>query len=296
MKIGITGATGFVGTHLLAVARSAGHDVIGFSRSPRPAAGFVEMRPWQPLEGADFSGLDAIVHLAGESISGLWTKKKRDAIRRTRVDDTLSMIARLRGLSHPPRVFVSAGGVAWYGNGGEAELPESAPHGDGFISEVARAWEEAAMEGARLTRVVTLRSGLALGPDGGAAEVLRRVFRFGLGGCLGSGRQWVSWIHVTDLARLYLHAVESQTLKGPVNAVAPGVVRNADFTRAIARALHRPAFFPAPAFALKMLPGGTSDVFLHSQRAVPAAAIASGFSFLYPDLTSAVCDVFARRL
>ena len=294
MKIGITGATGFVGTHLLAVARNAGHDVIGFSRNPKPRAGFVEMRPWQPVTEADFSGLDAIVHLAGESIQGLWTRKKRRVIRRTRVEDTLALVAGLRKLAVPPQVLVSAGGVAWYGDGHETELPETAPSGHGFIAEVAQAWEQAALSGADVTRVVSLRTGLVLGRDGGAAPILRRVFRLGLGGRLGSGRQWMPWIHVTDLCRLFLHAIESSAVHGPVNAVAPGAVRNAEFTRAVARALHRPAFLPMPAFVLKMLPGGMSDVFLNSQRVVPAVALHSGFSFLYPDLTAAVCDVFGR--
>jgi uncharacterized protein (TIGR01777 family) len=294
MKIGITGATGFVGRHLLAVARSAGHDVIGFSRTPRPTAGFVEMRPWQPVKEADFSGLDAVVHLAGESIQGLWTKRKRESIRRTRVEDTRDLTARLREMPVPPRVLVSAGGVAYYGDGGETELGENAPAGRGFISEVAQAWEAAAMEGAAVTRVALLRTALVFGRDGGAAPVLRRVFRLGLGGRLGSGRQWMPWIHVTDLARLYLHAVECSTLQGPVNAAAPQPVRNADFTRTLARALHRPAIIPAPAFALRLLPGGMSDLFLHSQRVVPSAALASGFSFLFPDLTAAVGDVFGK--
>jgi uncharacterized protein (TIGR01777 family) len=294
MKIGITGATGFVGRHLLAVARNAGHDVIGFSRTPRPQAGFVEMRPWLPVKGADFSGLDALVHLAGESIQGIWTKKKREAIRRTRVNDTCDMIARLRELPVPPRVIVSAGGVSYYGNGGEAELPETAPPGQGFISEVARAWEDAAFEGSDLTRVVTLRTGMALGQDGGAVPVLRRLFRLGLGGKMGSGRQWMPWIHVTDLARLYLHAVECTALSGPVNAVAPSPVRNADFTRALAHSVHRPAILPVPTFALRMLPGEMGDMFLHSQRAIPAAAMTLGFSFLYPNLAGALHEVMHR--
>src|SRR5687767_10003518 len=144
MIIGVTGATGFVGRHFLAVARNAGHDIIGFSRTPRPRAGFVEVRAWHPLREADFTGLDAIVHLAGENILGLWTKNKRDAIRRSRVDDTCAMISRLRELPVPPRVLVSAGGSAYYGDNGEAELTESSPPGKGFISEVARAWDDAA--------------------------------------------------------------------------------------------------------------------------------------------------------
>ena len=151
------------------------------------------------------------------------------------------------------------------------------------------------MEGADFLRVVTLRTGMVLGPDGGATPVLRRIFKLGLGGRLGSGRQWQPWVHAQDLARLFLHAVECETMRGPVNAVAPGVVRNADFTRTIARSLHRLAFLPAPAFALKLLPGGMSDIFLHSQRALPAAALASGFTWLFPQLDGAARDVFGAE-
>ncbi len=294
MKIGITGATGFVGRHLQALARGAGHDVVGFSRKAEPREGFVEMRPWQPVAGADFSGLDAVVHLAGESLQGLWTKGKREAIRRTRVEDTRAMIASLRALPVPPRVLVSAGGIAWYGDGGEEELTEAAPAGTGFISEVAQAWEAAALEAADFTRVVTLRTAMVLGRDGGAAPLLRRIFRLGLGGRLGAGRQWMSWIHITDLARLYLHAVENEALKGPVNAAA-GAVRNVDFTRIVARAVHRPAIFPVPRFVLKTFPGQMGDLFLDSQRAVPAAAKESGFSFRFPDLAGAAAEVFGEK-
>lgn len=295
MKIGLTGATGFVGRHFLAVARSAGHDVIGFSRTPQPHPGFVEMRPWHPVRGADFSGLGAIVHLAGENLVGWWTRRKKDAIRRSRVIDTCDLITRLRELPGPPRVLVCANGTAWYGDGGEAKLPESAPHGSGFLAEVARAWEDAAMEGADITRVVTMRTGMVLGADGGAAPVLRRVFRLGVGGRLGGGWQWMPWIHVTDLARLYLWAVETETVRGPVNAVAPELVRNSDFTRVVAQTLHRHAFWPVPAYVLRMLPGGMSEIFLNSQRTMPAAALAGGFSFLFPGIADAVQDTFLER-
>ena len=292
MRIGITGATGFVARHFLAAARNAGHDVIGYSRRPGPRAGFVEMRAWQPVREADFSGLDALVHLAGENLLGLWTKSKREAIRRSRVDDTCALISRLRELPVAPRVLVSAGGSSYYGDAGDTVLMESAPAGSGFISEVARAWDDAAMEGADLLRVVTLRTGMVLGPDGGAVPVLRRLFKLALGGRLGSGRQWMPWIHISDLARLILFTVENEALRGPVNAVAPGAVRNAEFTRAIATAVRRPAILPAPAFVLRRLPGGMGDIFLHSQRLVPAAAQGAGFTWLFPDIVGAAGDVF----
>lgn len=292
MIIGLTGATGFIGRHFLAAAAGAGHTVVGFSRTPRPRPGFAEMRAWHPVKSADFTGLDAIVHLAGESIQGLWTASKREAIRRSRVIDTCDLVRRLRELPSPPRVLVSAGGTAYYGDGGEEELTESSPAGQGFLSEVARAWDDAALEAGDFLRVVTLRTGMVLGPDGGAIAALRRLFRLGLGGRLGSGRQWMPWIHVSDLARLYLKAVEDATLQGPVNAVAPSLVRNSDFTRALARALHRPALFPAPAFVLRRLPGGMSDIFLHSQRVVPGAAQRAGFTWLYPELQAAFAEIF----
>lgn len=287
MKIGITGATGFIARHFAAAARAAGHSLTGYSRTPRPVEGFAEMRAWLPVAEADLSGLDAVVHLAGENLLGLWTAKKREAIRRTRVDDTLALIARLRELPRPPRVLVSAGGSAFYGDAGDAELTEASPPGRGFIAEVARAWDEAALQAADVCRVVTLRTGMVLGADGGAAPVLRRIFRLGMGGRLGSGRQWMPWLHVTDLARLILHAVESESLRGPVNAVAPGAVRNADFTRVLASTLRRPAVLPVPAFVLKRLPGTMSDIFLASQRMVPAAAQAAGFVWQFPDLPAA---------
>jgi uncharacterized protein len=293
MNIGITGATGFIGRHLLAAAANAGHRVTGYSRTPQPRAGFVEMRAWHPVREADFSGLDAVIHLAGENLLGRWSKKKCVAIRRSRVDDTCALIARLRALPRPPRVLVCAGGSSFYGDAGDTVLTEAAPPGAGFISEVARAWDDAAMEGADFLRVVTLRTGIVLGRDGGAVPMLRRAFRLALGGRLGSGRQWMPWIHVSDLARLFIFAVEQESLRGPVNAAAPGAVRNAEFTAAVAAAVRRPAFLPVPAFLLRRLPGGMGDLFLHSQRMEPAAAQRAGFTWLYPDLAAAARDVFS---
>jgi uncharacterized protein (TIGR01777 family) len=212
---------------------------------------------------------------------GLWTRRKREEIRRSRIDDTRAMIVRLRALPQPPRVIVSAGGCAYYGDGGEVELTEESPPGGGFIAEVARGWESAAMTAANFTRVVTLRTGMVLGVDGGAAPVLRRIFKCGLGGRLGNGRQWMPWIEVSDMARLILHGVECEALRGPVNALA--------------KVLRRPAVLPVPAWVLRRLPGGMSDIFLHSHRAVPAAAMASGFCWRYPEIEAAWRRVLAHR-
>ncbi len=295
MTIGITGATGFIGKQLAAAAVGAGHVVVGFSRQPRARQPFAEMRAWQPVREANVAGLDAVVHLAGENLLGLWTRRKRAEIRRSRVEDTRALVARLQELDAPPRVLVSAGGCAIYGDGGESELTESSPPGRGFIAEVARDWEAAAMAAGEFTRVVTLRTGMVLGADGGAAPVLRRIFKLGLGGRLGSGRQWMPWIEVSDMVRLILHAVAQEAVHGPLNAVAPEAVRNAAFTQTIGTVLRRPAILPVPAWVLRRLPGGMSDLFLHSQRVAPTAAQATGFTWRSPQLTEALQRAFGLR-
>ena len=293
MNIGITGASGFIGKHVAAVARAGGHRTVAYSRRPKPNAAFDDMRSLANLKTADFTGLDAVIHLAGEPVFGLWTAAKKDAIRRSRVNATCDLVNRLRDTPSPPRVFVCASGMAYYGDAGDVVLTESSPSGGGFLAEVSRAWEAAAAEAADFARVVSLRTPMVLGADGGPAVMLRRVFKLGLGGRLGAGTQWTSWIHVQDLARLYVLACENESLIGPVNATAPVPSTNLEFTAAIAQAVHRPAFFPVPAFALNLLPGGISEIFLHSQRARPAAASSAGFTWLHPDLRTTAREVFA---
>jgi uncharacterized protein len=293
LRIGVTGATGFLGRHFAAAARNSGHTLIGYSRSPRSHPSFAEMRPWLPIAQADFSGLDAVVHLAGEPILGLWTKRKKEVIRQTRVNDTCAMVARLREQCPGLRALVSAGGIAYYGDRGEEAFDETAPPGVSYLAEVARAWEDAAATAQDFTRVVTLRIGMVLGQDGGAGVILRRIFSLGLGGRLGRGQQWFPWIHVTDLARLFLYSVEHDAMRGPANAVAPGLTRNLDFTRAMGRAVRRPALFPVPAFVLKALPGGMSEIFLTGQRATPAVAQRAGFQWLHPEIGPALNDLFS---
>ena len=292
MNIGITGATGFIGQHVAAAARSAGHRVIAFSRRPQPSSAFDEMRSLADISTVDFSGLDAMVHLAGEPVFGFWTAAKKEVIRSSRVNATCALVNRLRETPSPPRAFICASGMAYYGDAGDAELTENSPSGEGFLAEVSRAWEAAAAEAAPFARVVSLRTPMVLGADGGPAVLLRRVFKLGIGGRLGSGKQWTSWIHVHDVARLYVFACEHSTLVGPVNATAPTPVTNAEFTAAIAQAVHRPAIFPVPALALNLLPGGISEIFLQSQRARPAAAATAGFTWLHPDLRTTAREVF----
>ena len=293
MNIGITGASGFIGKHVAAAARAGGHRTISYSRRPKPNSAFDEIRSLADVHTADFSGLDAMIHLAGEPVFGLWTAAKKDAIRRSRVNATCDLVGRLRDNPSPPRVFVCASGMAYYGDAGDTILTETSLSGGGFLAEVSRAWEAAASEAADFARVVSLRTPMVLGADGGPAVMLRRVFKLGLGGRLGSGKQWSSWIHVQDLARLYVLACGNEAFAGPINACAPVPSTNIEFTAAIAKAVHRPAIFPVPAFALNLLPGGISEIFLQSQRARPAAATAAGFTWLHSDLRATADEVFA---
>lgn len=287
MKIGITGASGFIGSHLARLARTRGHAPIAFSRQPQAAPDFVEARPFSIETTPDLSGLDAIVHLAGESIMGLWTPAKKRRIRASRVEGTRRIVEALQAAPDAAPIFVSGSAIGFYGDTGEREVDESSPGGDGFLAEVSQAWEAEAARADR-TRTVLLRTGFVVGPDGGAMKLIGPAFRAGLGGKLGSGRQWMSCVHVDDVAGLVLHALENESVRGPLNAVLPEPVRNLDFTKALGRAVHRPAILPAPALALKVLLGQLSHLLLDSQRVRPTATLASGYRFQFPTLDSAL--------
>ncbi len=276
MKIGIIGATGYVGARLCRMAEAAGHGVVRFSRSAR--AGF---RRIEATGGLDFSSLDAVVNLAGEPILGLWTASKKEKILRSRVDTTRQVVGSLHsGVS----VLVNASAIGFYGDTRELEVDESAAAGSGFLAEVCQAWEAAALPAEALgCRVVRLRIGFVTGP-GGAMGLVRPVFQLGLGGNLGHGRQWMSCIHVDDVAGMILWAMESQSVSGAVNAVNPQPVRNAEFTRTLARVVRRPALLPAPSCALKLALGELSHVMLDSVRVRPAVAESLGYVFRHPTL------------
>lgn len=289
MKIGITGASGFIGSAFGKHAAAAGHEVVAFSRSGAVAAPWVaESR--RVSSTLDASGCDALVHLAGESLLGYWTSAKKKRIWSSRIDLTKSIVDSLADAKPRPRILLCASGAGFYGDRGEDQLDESSSRGDGFLSDVCVAWEAAAKHAERLgARVVSLRTGMVLGPDGGALPLLKKVFGLGLGGRLGSGRQWMPWIHIEDQARLMLWCVENAQVTGPVNHVAPGAITNRDFTSALAKALRRPAFFHAPAFALRLLMRDMAvEMLLGSQRVRPSVALDLGFTFRHPDLHSAL--------
>ena len=293
MKIGITGATGLIGTALGKLAVAHGHEVIAFTRNPAEA----EM-PWAAqVRGVDVSaplpldasGVDVLVNLAGESILGYWTEAKKKRIRESRIEFTQKVARCFASASPRPSAFLSGSAVGYYGDRGDEALTESALPGEGFLAKVCAEWEASARRAEQLgLRVVLLRTGVVLAEDGGAFPLMKSAFSSFLGGRLGSGRQWMPWIHVQDEVRLILWAAEQQAISGPFNLVAPGVVTNRDFTSLLAGELHRPALMHAPAFALKCLLGEASQMLLGSQRVAPQVSLTHGFQFDYPELEGAV--------
>ena len=279
MKIGIIGATGYIGSRLQAAALRSGQEVVCFSRNER--SGF---RRFSLDAIPDFSGLDAVVNLAGESILGLWTRQKKEKILRSRVETTRHVMEGLSRLPDGPRILINASAIGYYGDTGENPVSETSPAGTGFLAQTCKAWEEATQGSvAEKMRIVRLRIGFVTGP-GGAMRFVLPLFKMGLGGPLGNGRQWMSCIHVDDVAGLILWAIDNASISGPVNAVCPEPVRNTDFTRSLARAVHRPAILPAPAFALRLALGELSRVMLDSIRVIPEVALTAGYSFRYPNV------------
>lgn len=289
MRIAVTGASGFIGREIIKLAHQEGHEIIACSR-----------RPENPVPGAHrtvrfgselvLDGVDAVIHLAGESIVGWWTAGKKERILNSRIQGTRQVVDAIARSTPKPKKLVSASGIGIYGDRGDEELTEASPIGpEGFLRDVAVAWEREA-ERARLlgAAVCTVRVAMVLGRDGGALPLMAPIFQLGLGGKLGTGRQWMSWIHVHDVAMLFLHAATHNGLSGPVNGAAPGPVRNDDFTRTFATVVRRPAFLAVPAFLLRALLRETSSLVLYSQRALPVKASAAGFQFRYPELQGAL--------
>lgn len=298
MRILITGATGLIGRGLTHHLVAAGHTVRAFSRNPATARQLVpefeEVYPWPGAPPDAFSGVDAVVHLAGASVAGRWTGARRAAIRQSRIAGTAALVGALARLSARPRLLISASAVGFYGDRGDDALTEEAPPGAGFLPEVCLAWEREARHAETLDmRVATLRTGLVLAADGGALPAMLPIYRAGLGGPLGSGRQWWSWIDSRDLASLIVHLIERE-IDGPVNAVAPEPARQRDFARALGRVLRRPAFCPAPAPAVRVLLGGFADELLSSRRVMPRRAVQTGFDWRHGDLETALRDILGR--
>lgn len=289
MRVLVTGGTGLVGIPLRRALADAGHEVRLVTR--RPAAHDTRAVSWEALPDA-IAGTDAVVHLAGAPVAGgRWTPARKADIRDSRVETTRAVVRAIAATGSRPGVLVSASAIGFYGPRGDELLDEDAPPGTGFLADVCRAWEDAAREAERFdVRVVRVRVGLVLAQEGGALAAMLPPFRLGLGGPLGGGRQWMSWIHRDDVVALLVAALSGVTWRGAVNATAPHPVTNADFARALGRAVHRPAVLPAPAFALRLVLGEMAAMLLDGQRVVPAAATAHGFAFRFPYLDGALVD------
>jgi uncharacterized protein len=288
MKIGITGASGFVGKTLVRAATRQGCEVIAFSRDPsRIVDGCVETRRFSLDETPDFNGCNAIIHLAGENVAGLWTSAKVRRIRDSRVIGAKRVVEGIRAAKERPEVLIAASAIGIYGDSGDHDVTERSPQGTGFLAETCADNEAEVLAAEPLCRVVRARLGIVLGA-GGALGVMRPIFKLGLGGPVSHGRQWMSWIHVEDAAAMLLFAVQNLDIRGALNATTPWPVTNGDFTKRLAKSLHRPAIFRAPAFALKLVLRGFADELLWSRRVLPEVATEHEFRFQFPELTEAV--------
>ena len=300
MKIAITGATGFIGQQLIKElqAADAAYSVItrNAAAARKSCPGADDVFEWNPPEvGLDptvLDDLDGVVHLAGATVARRWTASTKREIRDSRISSTKTLVEVLEQTPNPPKVLISASAIGFYGPRDATELTENAAPGTDFLATVCRDWEEASSRASeRGVRVVNPRLGIVLGPGGGALAKMLTPFRMGVGGPIGNGKQWMSWIHLNDVTGLILHALTTSELVGPVNATAPEPVTNRTFSKALGRVLHRPAILPTPVLALKLMFGGFADVLATGQRVVPEKALAAGYRFRFPNLSEALADV-----
>jgi uncharacterized protein (TIGR01777 family) len=292
----VTGGTGFIGTRLCTILAEAGHRVTVLTRDPRKGRKFkgrVTLIDNLSTLGRD-TPFDAVVNLAGEPmVARRWTPERRRLLCESRVEMTRGVVKLIARSRRKPSVLVSASAIGFYGVDDAAIFTESSPGLPAFTHDVCMAWEAEALEAERQgVRVCLLRTGIVLGAEGGALARMLPAFTFGFGGRIGSGRQWMSWIHLDDIVGLIIHAMAVETVRGPLNATGPEPVRNADFAAALGRALHRPAVLPVPAFALRLALGQLADeVLLGGQRVSPQQAQETGYQFLYPTIEEALKEI-----
>jgi len=282
----VSGSSGLVGSALVPALRASGHDVKRLVRGTVVAPDQISWNPAEPLVPECVSGFDAVIHLAGESIATRWSQEKKRRITDSRVPPTRHLATALTKAQQRPRVFVCASAIGYYGNRGDEILHEESPSGEGFTAELCRQWEAAAQSAASVgIRHIQIRTGIVLSAAGGALRKMLPPFRMGVGGNVGNGRQWMSWVDLRDVVGAIQHLLTADSVSGPVNMVSPHPVRNAEFTKALASVLHRPAIFPMPAFAARLAFGQMADeLLLASQRVQPTKLLASGYVFQWPDL------------
>ncbi len=297
MKVLVSGSSGLIGSALVPALRQAGHQVVRLvRRRPEPPDEFFWLPDAGQLDRSALEGVDAVIHLAGETIGKRWTSSVKERIRTSRIEGARLLTEAMREMGTPPRVFVSASAVGYYGDRGSEILDENEAPGRGFLAEVCKDWEAATRPAAeRGVRVVNTRTGIVLSGRGGALKAMLPLFQLGLGGVLGDGRQYMSWIAIDDAVRGYLHLLEDSGLSGPVNLTSPNPVTNAEFTQTLAKVLGRPAFLRVPAQVLALPLGEMAqETLLASQRAIPRRLLERGFQFQYPELEGALRHVLGR--
>jgi uncharacterized protein (TIGR01777 family) len=301
MKITVTGATGLIGRALIEALTRDGIEVIALSRRVHVTSHPIQTAFWDPangqLDASVLESADAIVHLAGETISNRWTRAQKQRIRRSRVESTRLIVEAAKKLTQPPRVFVAASAIGFYGDRGDEELDETFPAGSGFLAEVCRDWEaEAARAQDFGARIANLRIGVVLSTKGGALAKMLLPFRMALGGPMGSGRQWISWVHIDDVIGAIRLVLNRDDLSGPINTTAPQPVRQAEFAKELGRALRRPALAPAPGLALRLILGEMAQsLLLEGQKVLPRRLEEAGYSFQYPNLPQALADILSKN-
>jgi hypothetical protein len=298
MKILLTGSSGLIGQALIPALASGGHRVTCLVRF-KPQGG-ESLVYWNPAAGdidaPKLEGFGAVIHLAGEPVSGRWNAAKKSAIRESRIKSTSLLCETLARLSSPPRVLVAASASGYYGDRGEEVLREESQAGSSFLAQVCREWEAATKPAAECEiRVVNLRIGFVLSPAGGGLAKMLPAFKMGAGGKIGSGKQYLSWIAIDDLVQIILFATTVEALHGPVNAVAPNPVTNSEFTKTLVRVLRRPALFPMPAFAIRLAFGEMGEeLLLASARLEPTRLLSAGYQFRFPELEGALRHLLAK--
>ncbi|MFT4539281.1 MAG: hypothetical protein ACI841_001636 [Planctomycetota bacterium] len=295
MKVLVTGGTGFVGSNLVGLLISRGHKVTIVSRTPnrvRNARSGIKVAAWPP----DLSGIDAVVHLAGSNLVGKrWSSAYKDELRSSRIDTTQQLVQQFAKADPKPPVFVCGSAIGYYGSRPGEQLDEASTQGDDFLAKLCGDWEAVAQQ-ASGTRVVRIRTGVVLGPDGGALAKMITPFRLGVGGPLASGRQMFSWIHQYDLAQMILWAIENDEVDGILNGTGPNPVTAKQLAKTLGRILHRPSFMPAPKWALRIVLGEVVEALAADQHVLPKRALERGFTFKYTELEGALRELLQRYL
>ena len=305
MKVLITGGTGFIGKALIKKLNEKGHELVVLTRNP-DAAGFhipvhCDIQAWNQESGIlssdKINGVDAIINLSGENIAdGRWTDSRKQKIIKSRVQSVQCLTNAIKAMTQKPRVFISASAIGFYGERGDESLEETNTKGHGFLSDVCQQWEKEIFKVSELgVKTVALRIGMVLGHDGGALQKMLPPFKLGLGGKLGNGNQWMSWIHIQDLISMIIHAIEKPSLEGTYNAVSPNPIQNHEFTKTLASILNRPAITPVPKFILKFALGELSELLLGSQKVSAKKSLETGFSYEYPCLKDALKEVCSHN-